>query len=251
LVLTSACRPDFQIKKFTNNEALYAASLREFQRHKWDNAIAGFEKLTTDLPARDTLLPRSYWYLAIAHERNGEQLLSAQSFNRLVESFPEDSLADDAALAAARAYNRLWRDPSLDPTYGETALATYNMLLGLYPDSKLVDSANTDVADLNNRFAIKNYRSGLYYFRRKAYDSGNIYFKDILAKWPETPTARDAMLKLAESYRAIHYNEDAAEICGQLRTKYPDARDVSEACRGVTSKVVPTEAAVAPKPPAP
>src|SRR5262249_46297324 len=156
-------------------------SLREFQRGKWDNAIAGFEKLTTDLPARDTLLPRSYWYLATAHRRSDELLLAAQSYNRIVESFPEDSLADDAALAAGRAYNRLWRKPALDPTYGETALATYNMLVGLYPDSPLVDSANADIADLNNRFAIKNYESGMYYFRRKAWDSGDIYFKDILA----------------------------------------------------------------------
>jgi len=56
----AACRPEFELKKFTNNESLYSASLREYQRHHWDNAISGFEKLTTDLPARDSLLPRSY-----------------------------------------------------------------------------------------------------------------------------------------------------------------------------------------------
>ena len=31
-------------------------------------------------------------------------MLAAQSFSRLVESFPDDSLADDAALEAARSY---------------------------------------------------------------------------------------------------------------------------------------------------
>ena len=74
--------------------------MAEYQKHHWDNAITGFEKLTTDLPPRDSLLTRSYWYLASAHERQGEHLLAAQSFSRLVESFPEDSLADDAALEA-------------------------------------------------------------------------------------------------------------------------------------------------------
>src|SRR5439155_6256890 len=134
MVLTAvACRPDFQLKRFTTNESLYTASLREFQRRKWDNAVAGFEKLTTSLAPRDTLLPRSYWYLASAHEHIGEHLLAAQSFNRLVETFPEDTLADDAALEAARSYAKLWRSPALDPMYGETALATYNTLLGPYP----------------------------------------------------------------------------------------------------------------------
>ncbi len=80
LVGVAACRPEFQLKNFTTNEALYTASLRAYDRHHWDNAIAGFEKLTTDLPARDTLLPRSYWYLASAHEHQDEHLLAAQSF---------------------------------------------------------------------------------------------------------------------------------------------------------------------------
>ena len=106
LVAVAACRPEFQLKNFTTNEALYTASMREYQRHHWDNAVAGFEKLTTDLPPRDSLLPRSYWYLASAHEHMGEHLLAAQSYNRLVETFPEDSLADDAALEAARSYRR-------------------------------------------------------------------------------------------------------------------------------------------------
>src|SRR5206468_10462727 len=90
MVAAAACRPEFQLKKLTTNEALYAASLTEFQHHRWDNAVSGFEKLTTDLPARDTLLPRSYWYLASAHEHMSENLLAAQSFSRLVESFPDD-----------------------------------------------------------------------------------------------------------------------------------------------------------------
>ena len=90
LVSAAACRPEFQLKRFTTNEALYSASLREFQRRKWDNAVTGFDKLTTELPARDTLLPRSYWYLASAHENLGEHLLAAQSFNRLVETFQDN-----------------------------------------------------------------------------------------------------------------------------------------------------------------
>src|SRR5579871_2652884 len=131
LLASAACHPEFQLKNWTTNEALYTASLAEYRAHHWDNAVTGFEKLTTDLPARDSLLPRSYWYLASAHEEIGEYLLAAQSFSRLVESFPDDSLAPKAGLEAARSYARLWRRPELDPTYGETALASYNTLIGL------------------------------------------------------------------------------------------------------------------------
>src|SRR5215831_14397522 len=103
LALAAACRPDFKLSQYKTHEELFRAGLREFDHHKWDNAIAVFEKLTLELPARDSLLPRSYWYLATAHERQGEHLLAAQSYSKLVESFPDDSLAANAALEAARS----------------------------------------------------------------------------------------------------------------------------------------------------
>src|SRR5690349_8975038 len=112
----SGCRSGFRLSKLTNNSALYTASVREFEKRHWANAILGFEKLTNELTARDTLLPRSFWYLATSHERQGEHLLAAQSYTRLFESFPDDSTADDAALEAARAYHKLWRKRSEEHT---------------------------------------------------------------------------------------------------------------------------------------
>lgn len=235
LVLTvgAACQHEFKPAAFKTNEKLYQAGVQQFERRKWDNAIAAFEKLTLDLPARDSLLPRSYWYLATAHERQGEHLLAAQSYSKLVESFPDDSLADDAALEAARSYWKMWRKPSLDPTYGETALATYNTLLGLYPTSPLVPQAQKELADLENWFATKNYDAGLFYFRRKAFDSAILYFKDVLTRWPNSPTAKETSLRLVEAYKAIRYREDASDLCTQLRKKYANDGGVKETCNGI------------------
>src|SRR6185312_2330393 len=81
MVAIAACRPEFQLKNFTTNEALWRASMNAYQHRHWDDAVTGFEKLTTDLPARDSLLPRSYWFLAEAHSHLGEHLLAAQSYN--------------------------------------------------------------------------------------------------------------------------------------------------------------------------
>lgn len=247
----AACRPDFKIKDLTTNEALYTASLDEYQHHRWDNAITGFEKLTTDLPARDTLLPRSYWYLAATHERVGEHLLAAQSFGRLVESFPEDSLADDAALEQARSYRKLWRKPQLDPTYGETALASYNTLIGLYPTSPLIPQAQKDIAELEDWFARKDYDAGNYYLKRKLYDSGILYFKDALIKYATTPTAHDAALRMVEAYKAIKYLDDAADLCAQLAQRYPDDREVRSICSGVPVPAPAKADSVAPAKPRP
>ncbi len=240
LLAAAACHPDFQLTQYPTNDKLYQAAAREFAAGRWDNAVAAFEKLTTDLPARDTLLPRAFWYLAKAHENRGEHVLAATSFARLVESFPDDTLSDNAALAAAREYRQMWRKPALDPTYGETALATYNTLLGLYPTSPLIPVARKELADLEDMFAQKNYLAGMYYLRRKAFDSGIIYFKDVVAKYPASPTARAAQLRLVESYRAIRYKEDAADACATLRKNFPDDAEVRSTCDGVAAPALAT-----------
>lgn len=244
-----ACHPDFQLAQYPTHEALYRAATKEFDAHRWDNAVLAFEKLTTDLSARDTLLPRAYWFLARAHEEHGDHILAATSYSRLVESFPDDSLADDAALASARQYWQMWRKPALDPTYGETALATYTTLLGLYPTSPLVPVAKKELAQIEDQFARKNYLTGMYYFRKGGYDSGIIYFKDVLTKYPTSPTARDAQLRLVDAYKAIRYKDDAVDACAVLRKTYPDDAEVRMACDGVAAPVVVAPAVPANAPP--
>jgi len=97
----------------------------------------------------------------------------------------------------------------------------------------LIPPAQKEISAGEDGFAIKNYDVGMYYFRRKAYDSGIIYFKDVLNKYANAPTARDAALKLVESYKAIGYRAAAVDMCSQLRQRYPRDPDVSEVCQGV------------------
>ena len=240
----AACRPTFVVTKFPTNEALYNASLTEYNKGHWDNAVSGFDKLTLDLGVRDTLLARSYWYLGRAHERAGDDLLAAQAFSRLTESFPDDSLGPRAALEAGRAYQRLWRNPSLDDTYGQTALQTYTMLIQLYAqtDTAVADSARQAIAKLNEWFATKEYDTGYFYFRNGGWDSSILYFKNVVQKWPETKHAHDSMLRLAEAYRTIHYNDDLADICKQMRGLYPGDRAVGKDCQGVKAASDTTKA---------
>ena len=244
LLALAACHPEFKPTSYTTNEALYKAATEEFQQGRMDNAIAAFEKLTTDLPARDTLLPRSHWFLAKAHQARSEWVSAAASFSHLVESFPDDTLADDAALEAARSYRKLWRKPSLDPTYGESARGSFATLMSLYPQSPLIPTAQRELAELEEMFAQKNYLAGMYYMRRGGYDSGIIYFKDVVAQHPTSPTARLAQLRLVESYKAIRYKEEAQDVCTALLRGYPDDKEVRTAC--VDVPVVGTTAATAP-----
>ena len=65
-------------------------------------------------------------------------------------------------MRAADSNLRLWRRPELDPSYGETALALYQELAGRYPDSDAAGRARPHVRRLENQFAEKAYKTGVF-----------------------------------------------------------------------------------------
>ncbi len=233
----SACSGGFKLSRYPDNDSLFRAAMSEYERKKWDHAVSAFEKLTFDLPARDTLLPLAHWYLAKSHAGRKEHLLSAQAYNRLAESFATDTLADDAMFEAAREYQKMWRRPTLDAQYGELALSAYQSLMGLYPDTDKSARATKEMETLQEWFASKDYESGMYYFRRKAFDSSIIYFKDVVKNYPQTARSREAYLRLAEAYDAIRYREDKQEVCATLYARYPSDPEVRGTCGAPPSAV--------------
>jgi outer membrane protein assembly factor BamD len=229
-VALAGCFKSFDPKVYKTSESLFTVSVDNLKKGKYDNAAKGFEKLTLDLPARDPLLPISYWYLAVTYDRREDFLFAAQNYQRLAETFPDDSLADDALLAAGKAYSNMWRTPELDPQYALLAQGTWRGLLANYPETTLRDSVNKAIAHMDDRLATKDYQTGEHYLRRKAYDSAIIYFKDVMKTYPGTPHARLAGLQLLTAYRAIKYGEEAKELCESMGKTYPKDTELKTAC---------------------
>jgi outer membrane assembly lipoprotein YfiO len=230
VLLAAACRPAFDPKTYATPDTLYAAAVKEFKAKHWESAAKAFEKLTTDLGLRDPRLPIVYFYLAQSQANQGANLLAATTYNRLVDAFPQDTLVDDALYYSGRAYQKLWRKPALDAQYGESAVAAYQSLLAVAPDSPLASRARTELARLDEWFATKDYDTGYLYLKRKAYDSAIIYFKDVIRLHPNAGKTREAYLRLLQAYHAIKYTEDARDLCTAMRTAYPGDKETLRAC---------------------
>lgn len=229
----AACFRPFNVRDYPTSVALFQAGMAKFEAGKWGDAASAFERLTLDLPARDTLLPKAQWYLGLARLKRTERLLAAQAFIKLSETFPDDSLADDALLKSGQVYVELWKTPALDPQYGLLAQTQFRLLVGVYPDSPLADSGTKALKDLDERFASKDYDTGMHYYRRKAFDSAILYFKDVVKNWPESERAKQAMLRMVEIYRLpfMKYDDDAREVCQALLGAYPEDAGVLAACK--------------------
>ncbi|HTR22236.1 MAG TPA: outer membrane protein assembly factor BamD, partial [Gemmatimonadales bacterium] len=190
--------------------------------HKGDfsAALEAYKRLAFELQANDPAQPEVHYYQAECQYQTGDYIEAAHAFRETADRFPTSEFAPLALLRAGDANMRLWRRPELDATYGQTALATFQELAARYPDSEAAARANLHVKKLRAQFAEKAYKNGMFYYRRGAYDSGIIYFKDVIASYWDTPRAKDALLRLADTYHAIGYVEDLRETCTRLRQYY-------------------------------
>ena len=86
----------------------------------------------------------------------------------------------------------------------------------------------------------KDYKNGMFYFRRRAFDSAIIYFKDVIATYPGTARVPDALMRLVDSYRVIGYTDELKETCAHLRRYFPDTEGLDKSCPADSSAAAPS-----------
>jgi len=211
-------------------ESLWTEAIALHGRGEWAEAATLFERVTLEIPAADPLALEARFRFAECQLGQGQQLQAAREFRKVSDETPNSGLAPEALLRAGDAYAELWRRPELDPTYGQTAVATYQELLNRYPDSDVAPRARMRIKALENDFAFKQYKAAQYYLRLKAYDSAVLYLKDIAATYPQAAITPTALLRLIEAYHHLDYEEDIVEVCGYIRRFHRNHPGVNEAC---------------------
>jgi outer membrane protein assembly factor BamD len=217
-----------------------ARARAQFRRGDFGHALLSFRRLTFELTATDPQMAEAQYYLAECEFQTGDRVQAAHDFRQVADQYPTSEYAPLALLRAGDANLRLWRRPELDPSYGETALAIYQELAGRYPGTEAATRAQAHVQQLREQFAEKDYRNGMFYFRRRAYDSAIIYFKDVVANYQGTSRVPEALMRLVESYRAIGYAEELKETCANLRRFYPTTAGLAKSCPAESSAAAPS-----------
>jgi outer membrane protein assembly factor BamD len=211
-------------------DTLWREAELAFRRGKWGDSEKLLNQVALEFSPGDPRIPRTHFLLGEALFAQGRQLEAAREFRKTSDETPNDPLAPEALLRLGDVYTELWRRPELDPTYGQTALSTYQELLNRYPSSPVAPRAQQRIAELNERFATKSYKAALFYYRLKAYESAILYLKDLVATYPRARIVPAALIKLVEAYKALGYREDVQETCGYIRRFHPRALNGREVC---------------------
>lgn len=223
-------------------DSLWVRASDLLARRKWDDAAVAFERLQLEMRNGDPRVPRARYHLAEARLGQKSNLQAVREFRRVADDFATDSLAPIALVRAGEAYAALWRRPELDPTYGTVARATLQEVLTRFPGSPAAARADSGIAALDNKFAYKALRNAVFYLRYKAYDSAILVLKDLIATWPRTNIAPDAIEHLIETYRMLGYAEDVRDTCEYFRRQHPTSPRLDATCPVPVTPAPPTGA---------
>lgn len=230
LVGVMACHHGPKVTPAPDPTADLAKARQQFRSGAFARALLTLRRLTFELSATQPEMAEVRYYLAECYFQTGDRVQAAHEFRQVADLYPTGEYAPVALLRAGDANLRLWKRPELDPSYGESALAIYQELAGRYPGTMAATRAQLHVRRLRDWFAAKAYKNGLFYFKRRAFDSAIIYFKDVVATYPESAHVPDALLRLVDSYRLIGYTDERKETCTHLRRFYPRARGLDQRC---------------------
>lgn len=95
----------------------------------------------------------------------------------------------------------------MDSTFARNALDTFATLLRRFPGSDYAADTRQRIIFLNNRLARHELYITDYYYRRGAYVAAINRAKEILKRYPRTPSAYRALEILADAYKALGMKE--------------------------------------------
>ena len=183
---------------FGSAQEAYDRGLEQASRGKHALAIESF-RAALDFGRTSALADDAQLALARAYAADGQYLLAGNEFTRFIEFYRTDERIEQAAYERIQAYAALSPRYELDQTDTRQALNYIRGYIQQYPQSPNVAAAEALRTDLLEKLARKQYESARLYVRREYYDAAVIAFQDVLAEYPTSIYADDAMLGALEA----------------------------------------------------
>ena len=225
---------------FSSAQQAYERGVEQAAQGRHAQAIESL-RAALDFGRTSELADDAQLALARAYAADGQYLLAGSEFTRFIEFYRTDDRIEQAAYERIQAYAALSPRYELDQTDTRQALLYIQGYIQQYPASPNVVAAETLRSELREKLARKQYETARLYVRREYYDAAVIAFQDVLADYPTSAYADDAMLAAIDSQieyadrsvvsRRMERYQQALDLYDQLVTLFPQSPTLAEAQR--------------------
>lgn len=182
----SACnrQQDLALKSADKDYILKVAN-ENFEKKKWTNALALYERLSNLVAGTDDAANVVY-NSAYANYYDKNYKLAGHQFKNFSVTFPQDARAEEAAYMSALCYYEGSMDYNLDQTSTDLAINEMQNFLNNYPNSERSKNIDKLIDELTYKLEFKAYENAKQYYKMADYKAASTAFENVLDDFPST-----------------------------------------------------------------
>ncbi|UOE41258.1 outer membrane protein assembly factor BamD [Chryseobacterium suipulveris] len=171
--------------KSADKDYILKVANENFEKKKWRNALALYERLSNLVAGTDDA-PNVVYNSAYANYYDKNYKLAGHQFKNFAVTFPQDKRAEDAAYMSALCYYQGSMDYNLDQSSTELAINELQNFLNNYPNSEKAKNINELIDELTYKLEFKAYENARQYYKMADYRAANVAFDNVLQDFPST-----------------------------------------------------------------
>ncbi len=254
LAACSSGEADLATLASNSDQLIWDAGQKAFEKHQWESARQHFRRIIDAFPQSE-FAPASRLNLADSHfgeGGTGNYILAVSEYRDFVTLYPSHPKSDYAQFQTGESYFKQRNGADRDQSSTHKALAEYERLLDLYPNSPYVETARQRIKDSRQSLARAEFGAGYFYQRtRKAYRASVFRYEGILSNYPDYDALDEVLFRLGECLILSARKTEALPHLQRLIDNYPESPRVPEA-RKLIEQIQQAQPELAPgKEPAP
>lgn len=210
IVLFVSCDGYQKILKSPNPELKYAKAIEYYEDEEYFKTMPLLEELIPLYKGTDKG-QKIYLYYAYSNFHLGYLYSAAYLFRNYSVTYSLSDQAEEAMFMSAYCNYLSSPEPSLDQEPTILALEELQIFVNTFPESKLVDSANVLVDELNHKVETKDYLNAKQYHKIRRYKSAIVALNNHLTEYPSSAYEEEIKLLIIDSYYNLAINSVVAK----------------------------------------
>ncbi len=217
LLALSSCSEYQKLLKSDNVEAKYKGAKEYFNEKEYQKALLLLEDVIPYYRATSETQTVNYMY-AYCHYSMGNNMIAAQRFKLLYDTYPYGNYAEEALFLFA--YCTYLESPPIELDQSSTlaALESLQYFITKYPESDRVSKCNEYMDILLDKLELKDIHQAKLFYKIKDYKAAVWTLKAVLEKYPLSKEKLDIEFLLLDSY----YNLALHSIDTKKKERYED-----------------------------
>jgi outer membrane protein assembly factor BamD len=209
-----------------SGENYYVQATKEYNSHFYQPAIADYQKLIDEYPF-SPYAEEAELNIGLAHYKQHDYAEAVGALTDFMRMHPTSKHLDIASYYLAMAHYVQIGRADQDQTHTELALKQFQSIEQRFPESNFAALAHEQIAICREMLARHEYLIGSFYYDRANYKASESRMAELLALYPDTPIAPEALYDLARILEKQGKNYSAAEAFTALQKSYPNTKYAS------------------------